>query len=124
MMIQSETTILVIEDDKPIQSLLAEFLSSAGYKVLVADNGLNGLKVIQEQGMPNLILLDMMMPVMDGSKFGEEFLNKYKNPCPIIVMSAAIDVEDRAKALNAAAYVIKPYIFDNMLELVGTHTTN
>lgn len=121
MMIQNSKTILLVEDDKEIQFVLSEYLSEEGYKVLVADNGLVGLELIQEQGMPNIILLDMMMPVMNGNQFGLEFMASYNNLCPILVMSAAMDVEQRAKEIEAVAYIVKPFLIDKILEMVKMH---
>ena len=61
--------ILVIEDDDSIRELLVELLQSEGYLVVSVSNGLEGIKYLESHSNPDLILMDLMMPVMDGYSF-------------------------------------------------------
>lgn len=70
--------ILVVEDDTSIRELLVELLESEGYVVSSAVNGLEGIKYLQSQQTPDLILIDLMMPVMDGYSFRSEQLKNSK----------------------------------------------
>ena len=81
-----------------------------------AKNGVVALEELGKHDLPNLILLDMIMPVMDGWQFAIEFVEKYDHLCPIIVMSAAADAEKRAKDIDAKGWIEKPF---NMNKLLG-----
>lgn len=90
--------ILVVEDDTSIRELLVELLESEGYSVSSAINGLEGLKYLQTQGNPDLILIDLMMPVMDGYSFRTEQLkNSNWASIPTVVMSAEANAKEKMK---------------------------
>lgn len=114
-------TILVVEDEKDILSTLKDFLECEGYNVLTAENGLMALDVLNKSEMPNLILLDMKMPKMNGWEFASAFFEKYKNASPIIVTTAAVDAEQRAKDAKAIDWVEKPFNLDLLLEKIKKH---
>ncbi len=107
--------ILIIEDDKDIIFTLREFLESEGYEVQTAANGQEALEILQAWGAPNLILLDMRMPVMNGWEFAGEFLNRYDHLAPILVMTAAADAKQRAQEIHATSWVGKPFELDDLL---------
>ena len=66
--------VLVVEDDRDVCDAIRESLEDAGYRVCAASNGADALALLRDLGaMPDLILLDLMMPVMDGERFLEEF---------------------------------------------------
>lgn len=111
-------TILIIEDDLDVQAGIKLFLEFEDYKVLTANNGFDAMELLKSCDMPNLILLDMKMPVMDGWQFAAAFLAKYKNGSPIIVMTAAPDAEVRAQDINATDWIPKPFNLDIMLEKI------
>jgi CheY-like chemotaxis protein len=98
--------ILIVEDDPDFRDGLAEVLTSSGYAVVEAANGAEGLHAAREH-RPAVILLDMLMPVMDGARFRSEQL---KDPAiadiPVIVITAA-DVE--VAALRVSACFMKPF---------------
>lgn len=114
-------TILVIEDEKVILNTLKEFLEFEGYNILVADNGLTALAILEKSAMPHLLLLDMKMPKMNGWEFAKAFNEKYNNAAPIIVATAAVDAEQRAKDVNAVDWVEKPFNLDVLLEKIKKH---
>lgn len=101
--------VLVVDDDRDIRDSLIETLEDHGYAALGAGNGAEAIDVLRAHPVPPcLILLDLMMPVMDGRGFREEQL---KHPewadIPVIVVSAYGDVEAQAGAL-ALDYMCKP----------------
>ncbi len=97
--------IAIIDDDKHINSMLADLLGREGYGVLRAYSGTEALYVLSEN-KPDLVLLDLMMPGLTG----EEVLPKIKG-IPVIVMSAKADVQDKVSLLldGAADYITKPF---------------
>ncbi len=107
--------ILVIEDEKDIVLTLREFLEAEGYEVQAAANGQEALEILKSLGIPNLILLDMRMPVMNGWEFAAEFLSRYDHLAPILVMTAAADARQRAQEIHATSWVGKPFELDALL---------
>jgi len=114
--------ILVVDDDRDIRDSLIETLEDHGYRAAGAANGVEALSVLQTSPeRPCLILLDLMMPVMDGQEFREEQL---KNPVwaeiPVVVISAYADVEAQARSL-AAEYMRKPLALRPLIDVVRRH---
>lgn len=114
--------ILVVEDDTSIRELLVELLESEGYAVASAVNGLEGLKHLQSEANPDLILIDLMMPVMDGYSFRTEQL---KNPTwskiPTVVMSAEANAKEKMKNFSITAFLSKPVELDTILKTVARY---
>ena len=111
--------ILVVEDDDDIREVVEEVLASEGYRVDVAKDGIDALGKLAGEARPPLILLDMMMPRMDG----ETFLRALRArpalaDAPVVVISGNATVRERASALNAAACLVKPFELDELLGLV------
>jgi CheY-like chemotaxis protein len=113
-----EKLILIVEDDRDLAQLVAEVLESAGYRTIIAANGRAALDHLQTNH-PDLILLDMMMPIMDGWGFREE---QRKLPAvasiPVVVVTADGDARGKATSLQAAGYVAKPITIDLLLDAV------
>jgi CheY-like chemotaxis protein len=111
--------ILIVEDDNSIRELLVELLQSEGYEVNAAVNGLEGLKYLQTQQNPDLILIDLMMPVMDGYTFRTEQLkNKNWSGIPTVVMSAEANAKEKMKEYHITAFLSKPVELDTILDTV------
>jgi len=112
--------ILVIEDEPDVSKLIAVRLKQADYEVLVAYDGQDGLTKAREE-KPDLILLDLMLPKMDGHKVCRilKFDQKYKK-IPIIILTARGQEKDRELALEAGAdaYITKPYAHEVILEKI------
>ena len=112
--------ILVVEDHDSARTALTKMLSSTGYDVAEAQNGSDALAQLATGPRPDLILLDLMMPVMDGWEFRRR---QQADPAiarvPVIVLSA-LD-PGRASNVNAAAFLKKPLDFDRLLQLVRDH---
>ncbi len=110
--------ILVVEDELPMRVALRDALERQGYRVLVADDGEAGLaKALDSQ--PDLILLDVMMPRLDGFALCAE-LRRLAQNLPILMLTAKGRVEDRVAGLDAGAddYLVKPFSRDELLARV------
>jgi CheY-like chemotaxis protein len=111
--------ILIVDDDAGIRQLVTVFLEHKGYSAISARNGAEALSHLEHQPLPQLILLDLMMPVMDGAGFRDaQQQNPRFAPIPVVVMSAAENIEAQAPSLTADAYLPKPIDFDALLALV------
>lgn len=101
--------ILIVEDDTFISRMYEAKLSSLGYQVKIAENGQDGLRVMQEW-LPDLVLLDLILPILDGFEFLKQIKadNNFKN-IPIIVLSNLDQKENIEKgiSLGASDYIIK-----------------
>jgi CheY-like chemotaxis protein len=116
-MFMPERPILVIDDDPAIRATVAEILSSEGYTVATATNGVEGLQAL-ERIDPALVLLDMRMPMMDGWGFTRA-LRARGVQVPILVMTAAQDARRWAREIDAEGYVAKPFDLLDLLDAVG-----
>lgn len=110
--------ILIVEDELPMRTALEDVLAAEGYRVLTAADGERGLqRAIEEK--PDLILLDIMMPKLDGYAVCAE-LRRLANPVPILMLTAKGQVEDRVQGLDAGAddYLVKPFSTEELLARV------
>ena len=115
--------ILVVEDDFAIRETIFEVLDCEGFRVTCAANGAEALLRLDEAfeagDCPGLILLDLMMPVMDGWEFRQA---QRRDPrlaaIPVIVLSAGAGMESRVAALAPAAFIPKPFELDHLLHTV------
>ena len=109
--------LLLVEDDPSIRATLAEMLSDEGYTVTTAMHGREALKMLRLTAVPDAILLDLMMPVMDGWEFRvEQRADPLLAGIPLLAMSA--DLSAKARAIAADAYVRKPIDFPELLRLL------
>jgi DNA-binding response OmpR family regulator len=110
------TKVLVIDDEPPIRLLCRVNLEAEGMQVVEAENGPAGLQKAREED-PDVVLLDVMMPGLDGWRVAQELLeSKQTAEIPIIFLTARAEFRDRAKGLDIGGvdYVTKPF---NPLEL-------
>ena len=108
--------ILVVDDERDIRSTVAEMLELEGYAVGEAANGAEALEVVERQ-VPDVILLDMRMPILDGWGFAAE-LRRRGMRIPIVVMTAARDAARWADEIAANGALAKPFGFDELLRAV------
>lgn len=109
--------ILLVEDDIDIQDNLKAFLEMENFEVESVANGKQAIELIQKEGRPRLILLDLMMPIMNGYEMLAEMkkMNLFKgNPLPIILLSAATDIEETARQ-QVTKFIRKPIALDKLL---------
>jgi CheY-like chemotaxis protein len=112
------TRVLAVEDDQTIRDLLIELLSGEGFEIQCAANGLEALAILGGW-IPDVIILDLMMPVMDAEVFREHQLKMQRAAnVPIVVLSALNDVQDRAKALGATGVIAKPFDLDSLVKML------
>ena len=112
--------VLLVEDDWNVREALAAVLEDSGHEVEVASDGAEGLQLLRAGLRPCVILLDLMMPVMDGFAFRRE---QRADPAlvdiPVIVVSCAVTTMDEVRDMQAAALLPKPIDFDRMLAVVA-----
>lgn len=113
-------TILVVDDEILIRKVIREYLESENYKVLEAENGLDALRVLSSNKV-NLIILDIMMPKMDGFACLEE-IRKTKD-IPVIMLSAMKEETDKLNSFNLGVddYVTKPFSPKELIARVKAH---
>ncbi|WP_433934280.1 response regulator [Sorangium cellulosum] len=111
--------ILVVEDDLDIRSILSQLLMFEGYDVEEAADGAEALALLRRDQAPALILLDLMMPVMDGWQLRAEL---QRDPAlasiPVVIVSADVRAEQEASRLRVAGLLKKPLQIEPLLELV------
>jgi len=112
-----ERRVLVVDDDPGIRAVLAEFLAHEGYRVATAANGREALSVVSS-GRPDVILLDMLMPEMDGWTFARAY-RRLPGPHARIIVIAATDAMGRAAEIGAAGHCDKPFDLDRLLGLIA-----
>jgi CheY-like chemotaxis protein len=112
-------TILVVEDDPLTREALGTLLGGAGFKTRAAADGAEALESLRRGPLPDLILLDLLMPVMDGWHFRRE---QQHDPAlaaiPVVVCSGTGDADLHAAALGAAGFIDKPLDPDQLLEKI------
>lgn len=114
---ESPLKILLVEDDPSMVSLVSLGLKYEGYSVLTAENGLDGLRLAEEQS-PDLLILDWMLPGLDGLGICRRV--RARSETPIIIITARDAVTDRVQGLDAGAddYLVKPFHIDELLARV------
>lgn len=113
----SGARILVVDDDADIRDLLVSVLKDDGYEAVAARNGREALDVL-ERWPADVVVLDLMMPIMDGWTFAERLREK-KVQTPIVVISAATDVRGHAQRLGVAEVLAKPFDIDALLPRIA-----
>ena len=109
-----ERLVLIVDDDPDILQTLALCLSTEGYRVLMASNGKEALELLKSES-PAAILLDLMMPVMDGWQFVAELDRRGGRPAPLLILSADRAVQGHAIKLKANGHLAKPFDLDELL---------
>ena len=112
--------VLIVDDDEDMIEVMELLLQDAGYTTRTALNGQQALDAVAKS-MPALILLDMLMPVMNGWQFAREFRARYGAGVPIVVATAAEHVQHRGDEVDAAGVLPKPFEVSDLLRLVAQH---
>jgi two-component system, chemotaxis family, chemotaxis protein CheY len=117
---EAHHTLLVVDDDMDIRDALQDALELEGYAVQLAADGLEALERLRSsEPRPQLILLDLMMPRMDGVSFREAL--RHERSCsdiPVVVASADLDVRGTVDAMGVAGYLRKPLDLSALLSTV------
>lgn len=116
---KSAITVLVVDDDEDIRFAMSDTLEAEGYRVLLAEDGLDALAKLRAGGeRPHLILLDLMMPNMDGCGFcAAKQQDPQLSAIPVVIVSADARVSQKAAELGVAGCLAKPV---RIAELVAT----
>lgn len=108
--------ILIVEDDSDIRESLSDFLTYEGYQVHTVENGEEGLKYLSANAslpLPNLIFLDLMMPVMDGGTMLQRLKAEHPDvKVPVVILSATVN---KQITHNVVAYMKKPVDLDDLM---------
>jgi chemosensory pili system protein ChpA (sensor histidine kinase/response regulator) len=112
-------TILVVDDDPDLRLVHSEILSHEGYEVLTAADGVEALEVVENEGPPAVILLDLRMPRMNGWDLAERLRQRPGwRDIPVVVVAAHYRIADEAAAIGARAWLHKPVNIDVLLRVV------
>lgn len=121
----TKKTILIVDDDTNIVNLLKSFVAPLGHEIATAADGMEGLQLARTL-RPNLILLDVMLPKLDGYKISRflKFDEDYKM-IPIVMLTAKSDEHDEIIGMQtgADAYCTKPFTQKNIIDLINKHIT-
>ena len=116
--------VLIVDDDDDIREALAMVLADEGYRAEVAADGILALEHLRTHDAPDLILLDLMMPRLDG----EEVLAQIRSDprlarVPVVVLSGDVLARERLDRLRAADFMLKPVELDHLLAVVQRHVS-
>ncbi len=119
----AQSIILLVEDDLDLRESLNDLLVSEGYRVEAAADGLEALSKLQSMTPPpQLIILDWMMPKMDGSRFCQERAKLAGlNAIPVLLLTADGRVQEKVKQVGAVSGLAKPVDVDVLLAAISTH---
>ena len=122
-MSEHQKHVMVVEDDETIRDSLIEFLADKGYATKGAPDGKEALDALAADPVqPCLIVLDLMMPVMDGWTFrAEQMRDPHLSQIPVIVISAYRDLSQQVKDLGLIGYLKKPLDLTKLLAIVEQH---
>jgi CheY-like chemotaxis protein len=117
--------VLVVEDDREIRETMLEIFEEAGFSAVAAGHGQAALEYLDRTNhVPCIILLDLMMPIMDGVTFRER---QRQDPrfadVPVILMSAFRDVDEHAREIKPVAVLKKPVHIDDLIGILDAHCT-
>jgi CheY-like chemotaxis protein len=111
--------VLVVDDDPDLREIVQMMLSGSGYQVRCAANGKEAVEAVAKR-MPAVVLLDMLMPVMDGWQCARELRARYGHGVPIVVVTAAEHARARADQIEGIDDVLsKPFDMDDLLRVVA-----
>ncbi len=114
--------VLIVDDHADLRETLAEILEEEGYTTAQAANGQEAFDYLQANPLPSLILLDLMMPIMDGWEFRK---HQCREPAlaeiPVVVVSGADEQEQRAGFREAVAYLTKPVDLSALIDTVSRY---
>jgi two-component system response regulator AtoC len=115
--------ILAVDDDADFREGLTDALDELGYRVQTASNGREALDTLRREPAPDVILLDLRMPEMDGRAFQRELTRDARFAAiPLVIVSGSREAEGEARSLGAAAVLPKPFGIRKLLESIKTAT--
>jgi two-component system phosphate regulon response regulator PhoB len=118
---QEKYTILVVDDDPALQKLVVSLINRAGMETVSAVNAHEAAASLKAEPLPDLILLDLMLPEISGIEFLKQIRTKSEyDGLPVIILSALADPEQIREGLDSGAdrYLTKPYLANNLIKTV------
>jgi CheY-like chemotaxis protein len=117
-MVSAKSTILVLDDDPSLRHMLRVLLEQEGYAVVAAGDVPSAIAQCAVQ-LPDLMVVDLMLPIEDGEMFLREFRRRWRNEdVPVILLSASSARNDIARRLGVEATLSKPFFAEDLRELV------
>jgi CheY-like chemotaxis protein len=116
--------LMVVDDDEDIREVLKLFLEVEGYRVVTAVDGRDALQQLQTREQPSLILLDLMMPGMDGEQFMNVIRRGAFAEIPVVIMSGHREASNKVIELNANCCLMKPVEYDDLMAVVHRFAPN
>ena len=110
--------ILLVDDDATIREFVSQVLEEEGYRIVMAQNGIEALRQLADR-QPALILLDIHMPLMTGWEFAQVYRQQPPPHVPIIVMTAGHAANEVAAAIGANGSLAKPFDIDELIAVVA-----
>jgi two-component system response regulator MtrA len=110
--------VLVIDDDDALAEVVRELLRDAGYSVATVRHGAAALELVKHVS-PDLILLDLSMPIMDGWSFVTQYRRIAKEGARIVLFTANPDAHDIARSLECEGYITKPFAIDSLVGIIA-----
>ncbi|MER3419941.1 MAG: hypothetical protein C4290_05155 [Chloroflexota bacterium] len=117
---QPSLCVLVVDDDETTRQMIADVLVAEGYTVRAAASGAEAIRSVRRR-RPDLILLDVHMPGVDGWQVLEELRSAAGSQTPVVVMTAGYLAQDRALSSGAQGYLGKPFGVQDLVEAVQAH---
>jgi DNA-binding response OmpR family regulator len=114
--------VVLIEDDEGIREVVDLALATAGHEVHLALNGADALTLV-ERVSPDVILLDLKMPVIDGREFARQYRERGDGRAPLVLLTAAQDAAGAAASIGADGYLEKPFDVEALLAIVEEMTS-
>jgi CheY-like chemotaxis protein len=118
-MMEASASLMVVDDDEDIREMAKLVLESEGHCVATAADGLEAWQRLEAGESPSLILLDLMMPRMDGEQFLHALRASARASIPVVIMSGHNAASVKARELDANDCLTKPIELDDLLEMVG-----
>jgi CheY-like chemotaxis protein len=117
----ADRRVLVVDDNLDLREVLETILQVNGYEAMLATNGAEALAMLRgAQKLPGVILLDLMMPVMDGRQFcAEQQQDPRLSAIPVVILTADGHADDKATVLGVSGFLAKPVDMDALLTVVG-----
>ena len=110
--------VLVIDDDDALAEVVRQVLREAGYSVATVRHGAAALELVRHIS-PDLILLDLSMPIMDGWSFVAQYRRMAKESARVVLLTANPQAQEIARTLGADGYITKPFDVDELVLIVG-----
>ncbi|HUK28954.1 MAG TPA: response regulator [Candidatus Acidoferrales bacterium] len=117
--------ILIVDDDAPIRELVRMVLSDAGYSVVLASDGVEGVEMFQKEN-PDLVLLDILMPRRNGIDACKKMRESNAKHTPILMFTVSSNDENRRSAYEAGCngYITKPFDAEELVKEIEKHLTS